>query len=211
MRDWDLYFITDRKLAGREDVEVVAEALAGGVKVVQYREKELSSRFMYETASKLRELTAKAKAKLIINDRVDIALAVNADGVHLGQEDLPLHIARKILGKKAIIGVTVHNVEEAIKAEKEGASYLGVSPIYYTTTKPDAGPPGGIKLLRDVRTATSLPLAAIGGIREENIEEVINAGADFVCMISATVTQPDIKACVERIRKAINDTKNKGN
>lgn len=189
------YFITDRVLSSKPDAEAVRDAVEGGCCVVQYREKRLPTRDMIETSFKLKEIVSE-KAYFLINDRVDVALAVNADGVHLGQEDMPLKHARRILCGR-IIGVTVHNIAEALSAEKSGADYLGVSPIFKTTTKDDAGKPVGLEMIREIKAAVDLPLAAIGGINEFNVDSVIEAGADMVCAISATVARKDVKAAVE--------------
>jgi len=205
-----LYFITDSKLSLAGDVEDVEAALAVGVKVVQYREKELPTREMIEVAAELRELTSQAGALLLINDRVDVAQAARADGVHLGQDDMSLKKARELLGEEAVIGVTVHNLKEAVEAEKDGADYLGLSPIFSTSTKSDAGEPAGVKLIKEVKARVKLPCVAIGGINEENLGEVLSAGADGVCMISATVGKDDVEATVKRILEKIADAKNKG-
>lgn len=201
--DFDLYFITDRKLSRRGDVEDVRAALAGGVRVVQYRQKDLPTRGLIVEAFKLRKPCAKNNALFLVNDRVDVALAVGADGVHLGQDDMPLASARKILGKKSIIGVTVHNVGEAVAAEKGGANYLGVSPIFATATKADAGKPGGLALLREVKSKVKIPCVGIGGINEGNMMDVLSAGADGVAMISAIVVKDDVAGTVKRIRAKI--------
>jgi thiamine-phosphate diphosphorylase len=173
------------------------------VRVIQYREKELQTREVLETAWRIRKLTKKAGALFIINDRVYLAAAVSADGVHLGQDDVPIHFARKILGRRAVIGVTVHNVGEAVAAEKAGADYLGVSPIFSTATKPDAGKPGGLALMREVKSKVKIPCIGIGGINEDNMLDVINAGADGIAMISAIITKDDVEGTVKRIRDKI--------
>ena len=140
-------------------------------------------------------------AIFLINDRVDVALAVDADGVHLGQEDMPYETARRLLGPDKIIGITVSTLAEALTAARQGADYLGVSPIFFTRTKPDAGTPAGLTLLQEIRNAVSLPLAAIGGITHENAAQVIAAGADMICAISQVVTHPDVCVAVEKFQK----------
>lgn len=178
-----LYLITDRKLSSLTAKETALVALKSGIKCIQYREKEKSRKYIYDEALKLRELTEKFKAKLIINDHVDIAIAVNADGVHLGQDDLPLKEARKILGVEKIIGISTHSIEQALTAEKNGADYIGFGPMFSTTTK-DAGAPKGTGTLREIKKTVSIPVVAIGGINMDNLKSVLDAGADAVAVIS---------------------------
>jgi thiamine-phosphate pyrophosphorylase len=185
------YFITDAGLSRAGNVSDVKKALAAKVKVVQYREKQAPAKKAYEEALKLRRICK--DVIFLVNDRLDLALAVDADGVHLGQEDLPLAVARKLLGRRKIIGVTVHNLKEAREAQRGGADYLGVSPIFPTSTKEDAGKPTGVELIKAIKKQVSLPLIAIGGITLANAGEVVSAGADGLCAISAVVTQPDVK------------------
>jgi thiamine-phosphate pyrophosphorylase len=193
------YFITDNGLSRAGSVSDVRCALQAGTRVVQYRAKEAGTRAMLNEAAALKRLCR--DAVFLVNDRVDVALAVDADGVHLGQEDLPYEIARRLLGPKKIIGITVGSLAEALTAARLGADYLGVSPLFFTRTKPDAGAPGGLALLREIRQAVDLPLAAIGGITHDNAPEVIGAGADMVCAISQVVTHPDVGAAVERFQR----------
>ncbi|MFH1721632.1 MAG: thiamine phosphate synthase [Candidatus Altiarchaeota archaeon] len=200
------FFITDRNLSKKGDIDDVQAALKAGIKVVQYREKEFETRAMVETAKKLKSLCEKHNALFILNDRIDVALAVDADGVHVGQDDMPLDEVRRILGSEKIIGVTVHNVEEAIEAESGGADYLGVSPIFQTDTKKDAGPAVGVQLIKKIKEKTSIPLIGIGGITLENLDEVIRAGADGVCAISATVASDNVESAVAEFRRKINDS-----
>ncbi len=190
------YFITARRLSTKPDLDAVADAVDGGAKIIQYREKHLPKNEMIKIAKKMKGICA-GKALFIVNDDVDVAAASGADGVHLGQDDAKIREARKTLGKDKVIGVTVHDVEEALEAEKEGADYLGASPIFSTTTKKDAGKPSGTLLIREIKKAVDLPVAAIGGINEQNIDEVISSGADMACAISATVAKEDIKAAVK--------------
>lgn len=193
------YFITDENLSRAGNLSDVKNAVEAGVEVVQYRCKEASSQLLYNEAKELRAL---CKGTLfLVNDRVDIAVAVDADGVHIGQDDLPYAAARKQLGPKKIIGVTVHSVEEAIEAEKNGADYLGVSPIFVTQTKLDAGKPAGITLIEQIKKAVSLPLVAIGGINLKNAPEVIAAGADGLCAISAVVASQDVKMEIRKFQE----------
>ena len=201
MIDFDLYFITDRNLTKKTIIEDVKAAVKADVKVIQYRDKDVSTKEMLETAKKIKEI-CQNKALFLINDRVDIALAINADGVHLGIEDMPYNEARKLL-KKKIIGLTVHNVEEALEAEKLGADYISVSPIFHTTTKKDAGKPAGIKLIEDIKNKVKIPVVAIGGINLENMEKCLKAGADSVAMISAIVTKENVEEECRKIRDVI--------
>jgi thiamine-phosphate pyrophosphorylase len=193
------YFITDAGLSLAGNISDVKNALLAKVKFVQYRVKHLSTKEMYEEALKLRKICR--KAAFLVNDRLDIALGVDADGVHLGQSDLSYRVARKLLGKKKIIGVTVHNVKEAREAQKLGADYLGVSPIFSTGTKQDAGKPVGIALIKKMRKEVSIPIVAIGGINLSNAAEVIRAGADGLCAISAVVTKRNVSKEIEKFQR----------
>jgi thiamine-phosphate pyrophosphorylase len=176
----------------------VAAAVAAGVRVVQYRRKQGRIEELVAEARQLRELCR--NLRFLVNDRVDLALEVGADGVHLGKEDLPCPEARKILGPETIIGVTVGTVSEALAAQAGGADYLGVSPIFATATKADAGAAAGVTLLAEIRRRVSLPLVAIGGITLTNAPGVIAAGADAVCAIAAVVTQTDVRAEIEKFQ-----------
>jgi thiamine-phosphate pyrophosphorylase len=156
-----------------------------------------------EHARAIRKLTRRAGRLFIVNDRLDIALASGADGVHLGQEDLPMADARSLSPKGFLIGVTVHDVVEAVEAEKGGADYIGLSPIFCTGSKSDAGAACGIEMIRKVRKAISIPLVAIGGIGPSNAREVLEAGADGLAVISAVVSQEDVAAAARRLREII--------
>ena len=185
------YFITDSKLSRAGNLRDVQQAVECKVEVVQYRNKNAETLEMYEEAVRLREICR--DSIFLINDRVDIALAAEADGVHLGQSDMPCLVARKLLGPKKIIGVTVHNLAEALQAESIGADYLGVSPIFQTATKPDAGKPAGISLIEEIRARVDIPLIAIGGINHSNASEVVRAGADGLCAISCVVARENVR------------------
>lgn len=184
------YFITDARLSRAGNVADVKSALAAGVRLVQYREKHADSRAVIAEARVLREICR--DVLFLVNDRVDVALAVEADGVHLGPKDLPCPVARRLLGPKKIIGITVSSLAEAREAIQEGADYLGVSPIFATATKADAGEPTGVQLLSAIKAEADIPLVAIGGITLENAPQVIAAGADSLCAISAVVSQADV-------------------
>jgi thiamine-phosphate pyrophosphorylase len=193
------YFITAASLSRAGNLSDVAAAVAARVRVVQYREKQGHTSELVAEARQLRELCR--DTLFLVNDRVDVALEVGADGVHLGQEDLSYHEARRLMGPDKIIGVTVHNVPEALAAQARGADYLGVSPIFSTATKADAGAPTGMGLLQEIRRRVTLPLVAIGGITLANAPAVIAAGADAVCAISAVVTRPEVQAEIDRFQR----------
>lgn len=186
-----LYMVTTEH-HGKSHIEVAAAAIEGGASIIQYREKYGSSRMLLKTASMLRELTNEAGVNLIINDRVDIALAVGADGVHLGQDDLSLEAARNIMGDKYIIGVSATNFDEAIDAASGGADYIGLGPIFPTPSKDDAAPPMGLDGLSAVARAVKIPIIAIGGITADNAGDVIMLGADGIAVISAVAAADDM-------------------
>ncbi len=190
------YFITDSGLSSKGDLADVREALSAGVKIVQYRQKTASALSMYAQALAMKKECAGSGASFLVNDRVDIALAVDADGVHLGQEDIPYEQARKILGKDKIIGLSVKTLEQAIFARDSGVDYIGLGPIFATNTKSDAGKPLGTDMLRRIKETVDLPLVAIGGINFDNAALVVEAGADALCAISAVIGHSD---SVERI------------
>lgn len=204
MFDYSLYLVTDRRLSlGRSTVEVVAAAVSGGVTCVQLREKHCSTREFLEEARRVRELLVGTGVPLIINDRLDVALAVAADGVHLGQNDLPVADARRLVGERLVIGVSAESVADAIRAEAEGADYIGVSPVFTTPTKMDTAPPLGLEGLREIRRAVSLPLVAIGSIRHDNAAEVLRAGADGLAVVSAIVSAPCPRTAAAALRQQI--------
>ena len=183
-----LYLITDRRLSrGRSEIEVVKRALSGGVDMVQYREKHLPDDEFKQTATELLKVTKRKDIALIINDRVEIAAEIDADGVHVGQEDLDCEKAREMLGGDKIIGVSASNVEQATKAIEAGADYLGLGPIYQTDTK-EIDYPRGINLIKEVRAQSPIPIFVIGGINLENVGAVLSAGASGVAVISAIVS-----------------------
>ena len=190
------YFITDDNLTKKGALADAKAAVAGGARVVQYREKKKNAIEFLTEACAIRDVCKSHNTLFLVNDEVWAAVLTGADGVHLGQDDMPAGTARRILGKGSIIGVTVHNVEEAVKAVKDGADYVGVSPIYQTATKKDAGKPAGLDVIGKVKSSVNVPVVAIGGINEENAGKVIAAGADALAAISATVTQDDVEAKV---------------
>lgn len=195
------YFITDSVLSNAGNCSDVTEAVEAGVAVVQYRNKNGETRDLFTEAMELREICRDSGTLFIVNDRIDIALAVDADGVHVGQEDMPYSVARRLLGGKKIIGVSVHTLELAVEAEKAGADYLGVGPVFPTTTKPDAKEARGVSLIREVKQAVQVPVVAIAGISLDNVQEVVEAGADMVCAISAVVGSSDVKAEIMKYQR----------
>jgi len=189
--DYSLYLVTDSRLSlGRPTMEIVAAAIRGGVSCVQLREKEMSTREFIAEARSIQRLLSSKGIPLIINDRVDVAFAVEADGVHLGQSDMHIRDARRLLGNSAIIGVSAECLDDALEAEEEGADYLGISPVYATATKSDISTPLGLAGVTEIRRRVSLPLVGIGGIKKENCAEVIAAGADGIAVVSAIVSAP---------------------
>jgi thiamine-phosphate pyrophosphorylase len=205
---WRLYVITDEKASrGRSHLQVAEAAIRGGADVLQLRDKEASGGRLYRVALQLRELTRDAKVPFIVNDRLDIALAADADGVHVGQADLPASVVRRILGPGKILGVSVDTVEEAVLAEKDGADYLGVGPVFEARgTKPDTGEPLGIECIARIRRHCRLPIVAIGGINAENARKVREAGADGAAVISAIVAADDIAQAARRLKRILDGT-----
>jgi len=194
---FDLYVITDRRLShGLSEAEVARLAYAGGADIVQLRMKSEDGKEMLEQAKIIKQYADEYARYFIVNDRVDIAILSDADGVHLGQSDIPIAEARKLLGDDKLIGISVHNVEEAITAFNDGADYIGVGSIFTTSTKPDAIQGLGLDAIYRIKQAVDLPLVAVGGINQGNIQDVIAAGADSAAVISAVVGKEDIsKAC----------------
>lgn len=204
-----LHVLTDREWSrGRPTLAVAAAALDGGATVVQLRDKSASTRELVTEGLALRQLTRERGALLIVNDRVDVALAVEADGAHVGQDDMPAALARRLLGPTRILGVSASSLVEAASAIKDGADYLGVGPIYPTRGKADAGAPTSPALLRDIAAHSPIPQVAIGGITADNAGEVIRAGAAGIAVITAIVNAEDVaaaaRALLESIRAATN-------
>lgn len=200
----ELYAILDRAVSGGRDLREILDAvIAGGCRMVQLREKEWSVRQLLPLAQELREQARKAGATFIVNDRLDVALAVEADGLHVGQDDLPAPIARRLLRPGMILGVSSHSLQQARQAQADGADYVAVGSIYPTTTKPGFELVG-LELLRQARPVIRVPLVAIGGITPGNVGEVIRAGADGVAVISALCSAADpaqvTRQFLERIR-----------
>lgn len=197
--DYSIYLVTDEAcLHGRPLLKCVEEALAAGVTLVQYRAKTADGGVLYTEACKLKELCDKYSVPLIINDRLDIALAVGAAGVHLGQDDLPCAVARRLLGEDFIIGVSAHNPAEAVQAVSEGADYLGCGAVFGTATKHDVAKLG-LENLRAIRKAVAVPMVGIGGITADNYAEVLATGADGAAIVSGILAQDDIGAVVKKL------------
>lgn len=201
--DYSLYLVTDRGvLGGRDLLQSLAEALAGGVTVVQLREKNLDAKEFYLLAREAKKITERHGVPLIINDRLDIALAVDADGVHVGQQDLPAAAARKILGREKILGVSAANLAEALQAEKDGADYLGVGAIFPTTTKNDVRSLAPAEL-KEIKRLVKIPVVAIGGINENNIGIVTATGIDGVAVASAILGKDDIGQAARSLSRLV--------
>lgn len=203
-----LYVVTDEMLShGKSHAEIASEAVAGGASIIQLRDKTASSLKLFSDAKKVAEI-CRGKAIFIVNDRIDIALASGADGVHLGQDDIPADAARKICGENFLIGVSVGSLAEAEKAAADGADYVAVSPVYSTASKADAGAGHGLSLVSEIRKAfPAMPLVGIGGLNKDNAAEAVAAGLDSVAVISAVVSAADIKSAAEELSKIISEAK----
>ena len=205
--DYSLYLCTDRELMSTSTLEeAVEQAIKGGATVIQLREKDSSSKEFYEIACSIKKITEKYKVPLIINDRADIALAVDAEGVHVGQSDLPPLAVRNIIGKDKIVGVSAHNVEQAVKAYEEGADYIGVGAMYATNTKKNAEVTG-IEGLRKIRANVSIPIVAIGGINEKKVLNFKGTGIDGIAVVSAVIAKPDIKEAASVLAELVKKVK----
>lgn len=201
---YDLYVVTDVEVGrGLSHLDQARLAVAGGADVVQLRDKTMNTSALLREARAIREVTAAAGALFIVNDRLDVALAVGADGVHLGQADLPVEEARVLAPPGFIVGISVGDVAEAVEAATGGADYVALSPTFSTASKADAGPGHGLATLRAIRSAVSVPLLGIGGIGPENVAAVISAGADGVAVISAVVGQEDVTAAARTMKNLV--------
>jgi len=194
------YFITDNAMSRKGNLSDVRSALRAGVKIIQYRDKSATTSELFREAKSLKDLCKKKSARFIVNDRLDIALAVDADGLHIGQDDLPYSVARKLLGRNKLIGVTVHSLFEAKDAQCQGADYLGVAPVFASTTKIDAGRVCGVDLIRKIKSKVKIPVIAIGGINLSNAKEVVSAGADGLCAISAVITKRNVNQEIKKFQ-----------
>ena len=204
VRMFDLYVITDASLSrGRSESETARLAYEGGADVVQLRMKGADGKAMLEQAEAIRECADELERFFIVNDRVDIAMLSGADGVHLGQSDIPVARAREIMGESAIIGASVSTLEQARRAEEDGADYVGVGSIFRTSTKPDAKQGIGLDAVFAISHEVGIPVVAIGGINRGNIQDVIRAGADAAAVVSAVVAQDDVRAAAHELRDLI--------
>lgn len=202
--DWILCLVADSEAAGERNIfDLIQEAVEGGATIVQLRGKNWNTREFLEMSIKSAEFLRKKDIPLIINDRIDIALACEASGVHLGQEDMPLPFARNLLGKRKIIGISVSNVEEAVRAEAGGADYIGVGPIFLTLSKKTVTPALGPEGLKKIREKVKIPILAIGGVNVGNAREVIEAGADGIAVISAILGYRNARKAAAELLKAI--------
>lgn len=200
--DYNIYLVTDRSLLmGKDLYESIEQAIIGGASVVQLREKDINTSELYSIAVKIKNITTKYNIPLIINDRADIAQAVDADGLHIGQEDIPLTVARKILGQDKIIGVSAANLQEALQAEQDGADYLGVGAVFPTATKANTRAVS-INQLAQIKAEVHIPVVAIGGIGLSNVEQLRPSCIDGIAVVSAILAQPDIREAARDLTKA---------
>lgn len=201
--DYSLYLVTDRKMLQERDLpQSIEQAIQGGVTLVQLREKSVSTRKFLQLAIQVKEITSQYQIPLIINDRLDIALAVDADGLHVGQDDLPMLKARELLGDGKIIGVSASTLDEALLAERQGADYLGVGAVFRTSTKTDAAEVG-LAQLEVIKKSVTIPVIAIGGIDETNVNQVLATGVDGVSVVSAILATEDILAAAKQLRQLV--------
>ncbi|MFH1734496.1 MAG: thiamine phosphate synthase [bacterium] len=204
--DFDIYPVTCQKLSrGRSNLEVLDALIEGGARIVQLREKELPDGEFFKLARLFRHRTAKIGMTLIINDRLDVCRAVEADGLHLGQDDFPLREARKLLGPQTIIGVSTHNVKEALRAVEDGADYINVGPVFQTQTKQHSGPPVGLRLFQEISSQVKIPITVMGGINLDNLDQVLQAGAKRVAVVSAITTADNIVETTREFRRRIRE------
>jgi len=201
---YDLYIVTDDTISrGRSHVQVAEEAVLGGADVIQLRDKIKTTRELLRVALSIRDITRSAGVTFIVNDRLDLALASRADGIHLGQDDLPVSLARTLSPPGFIIGVSVRSVHEAVAAYEGSADYVAVSPVYATGTKPDAGDGLGTDMIREICQVIPIPVIGIGGIGLQNVREVIISGAEGVAVVSAVVHAEDIPAAARKLKSSI--------
>lgn len=206
--NYDLYLVTDRKLAkGRVLLDIIKSAVEGGVTIVQLREKECSTKEFLQEAKGIKAFLSSQKVPFIINDRIDIALAVDADGVHIGQDDMPPDLARKLLGNEKIIGISVSNIEELNLSLQNNIDYLALSPIFSTQTKIDTSLPIGLEGIPAFRKLTKLPLIGIGGINVGNAKEIVRIGCDGIAVVSAIISSDNPEDASRKLLNKIIDGK----
>ena len=204
--NFGLYVITDEIISrGQSHATIAQQAVSGGADIIQLRDKSRSCAELTGIGRKIAAITGKAGVVFIVNDRLDVAIACGADGVHLGQDDMRLSTARQIAPPGFIIGVSVSTVEEAVDSEREGADYIALSPVFSTTSKGNAGPGHGLDRLREIRRAVSIPVIAIGGINRRNVRDIIEAGADGIAVISAVVASPDITEAARELKDLVRE------
>lgn len=202
--DLSLYLVTDSQLSlGRPIEEVVEQAIKGGVTMVQLREKKASSRKFYELALSIKRILKRRNIPLIINDRLDIALACDAEGLHIGQSDLPYPVARKLLGKDKIIGLSVENIQDVEETNKWDVNYIGISPVFSTPTKTDTAPSLGLEGVRQIMAISKHPSVAIGGINLSNAKDIIRAGANGIAVVSAIMSAPNPEQATRELSQII--------
>lgn len=206
--DLSLYLVTDRELTKKRPLEtLIKEAIEGGVSMVQIREKDSSSLEFYKLAMRIKKLLIPYQVPFIINDRVDIALAVDADGLHIGQSDLPYDIARKLLGKDKIIGLSVENVHQAIEANALDVDYIGLSPVFYTDTKNDIAPALGLDGIKEIAKISKHRMVGIGGINTSNASDIVSSGAEGIAVVSAILSSDTPKKAAMELKKCVNKNK----
>jgi thiamine-phosphate pyrophosphorylase len=204
-----VYLVTDRSLCRNRPLEdVVLQSVQGGVAYIQLREKDITTRLFVEEARAIKKIMEPYRVPLIINDRIDVALACGAEGVHIGQEDMPFTIARKLMGPKAIIGLSVEDWTDVEKSQKLDVDYIGVSPVFHTPTKTDTKGAWGLSGLAKIKAFSRHPLVAIGGINESNARDVIAAGADCIAVVSAICAAPDPAAATRNLKSIIDSVRN---
>lgn len=208
--DLSLYLVTDRSLSlGRPLETVVEEAVRGGVTMVQLREKDASTLDFYNLAMKLKSILKSYNVPLIINDRLDIALACDAGGLHIGQSDMPYSVARKLLGKDKIIGLSVESIQDTIDANNLDVDYIGISPVFGTQTKTDTAPALGLEGIGEITRISGHPSVGIGGINLTNAQDIIQAGADGISVVSAIMSASDPQQSARQLKEIINKSKNR--
>jgi thiamine-phosphate pyrophosphorylase len=206
--DTDIYCLTAEKFSrGRSNIEVVRAMLNNGIRLVQYREKEKKMGPKYAECLEIRRMTQEAGAAFVVNDDIDLAIAVQADGVHIGQDDLPLEVVRRLVGEDMAIGLSTHSPEEAQAAVRRGADYIGVGPIFRTFTKEDVCDPVGFEYLEYVARNVDIPFVAIGGIKRHNVADVVRRGAHCVALITEIVEADDIGTAIGELREAMQSAK----
>ena len=198
-----LYFITDSKLTKQSVLADTKQALESGVKTVQFREKQFSMAERYATALQLKTLCHQYGAKLIINDGIDLALAIEADGIHIGQDDLPFKVCKSLIGNQMLIGLSTHSLAQALEAVELGADYIGFGPVFSSSTKPEAGSSKGTDALAEVVSSVNIPVVAIGGIKTANLEAVVATGVSNIAIISEIITADSIPETIKNITSSL--------